>query len=112
VACVEVILKNAPSTSTEFVNFFAKFQRGNPTRRRGMRHDLSISVLGLFVVDLVHLGRPSAPAPIPHFFLDIEKSKRIQRKIQGKIADFARIHGIVVKFVLTMPRQKMYHHYS
>jgi len=77
-----------------------------------MGHDLSIPVLSLFVVDLVRLGRPSALAPIPHFFLDIEKSKRIQRKIQGKIADFARIHGIVVKFVLTMPRQKMYHQYS
>jgi hypothetical protein len=63
------------------------------------------------VVELDRLVPPSTLPTLPHFFLDIEKSKRTQRKIQGKIADFARIHGNVVKFVLTMPRQKMYHHY-
>jgi len=41
--------------------------------------------------------------------LDFEKFKRIQRKNQGKIVTRAVIFGILVKFVLTIDCQKMYH---
>ena len=108
-ARIEVILKNAPSTSTELVNFFAKFQEPNPMQPRGMSPDLFIPVLGLFVVDLAHLRGPSGLPPIPHFFLDIEKSKLTRRKNQGKKSLPARIPGIVGNLLLTMSGQKMYH---
>jgi hypothetical protein len=52
------------------------------------------------------------PAPVSHathFLLDFEKIQRIQRKNQGKFIGRAVIFGILVKFVLTIDCQKMYH---
>jgi hypothetical protein len=83
VACIEVILKNAPSTSTEFVNFFAKFQRQNPAKPRGMRFDLSIPILGLLVIDLVRPSRlPLHQVRI--FFLTLKKANEYNEKSKEK----------------------------